>query len=832
MPKGKIPAKLKRALRDAMETIFPPAMSALLQEVSSAEPDFNRMAKIIATDPALTTTILSLVNSPYYGFSEQVQSLKRATVLLGTKEILKIALSVTFQKNLEGKFEYCDVLTYNTWRQIIWGAVSSEILAQYLSPSETESVYLASLLKDLSLLIICCLKDDEVKSFVDICYERENLISLKQGQLERERKIWGVTHPEISLALLKSWDFPLNEIMLGIAKHHDYEHLEEHSPKVQAIILGTLWAEAEFENSVTSGLFKFREMLRLILHIDDKEFIQIRHKVQTNFASLCKTLGFEAENQSNKLYFYSLPIEKIQNFYHLLHEIDIAKDAAEVARIVARHLFWLWKIKDFCLALISPITGNFIVFEFKDGRIEEIKEEEYINAVCQSSKEQCFHLDFKTENIFLGCICLREEDFSDKEGLQLYCSLFIQNYKKFYFHYLEEKSKALVLDLLPVGIVRLDKKGAILQVNDFAQNILHLKTEASGLYFDNVVKKMFGIELGDSWQDFLQKKISSFTRLYCPLAPEDSLEGKPCFNLSAYWRVLEGTEQILVILQDIQEILNLKSEIVYQQKFLKALISSMHDLVFTVDYSARILFTSPSLEQLKNKNFFAISSPCSNLGLNWGPEVLQKENTPLEIRLFITEQEHKLLEILISSIKGNQHYLIVGRDLGKIKRLEAKIRDQAVFDHLSRVFNRHQFALFLEREIKKAKRCGTSLGIIFFDLDKFKQYNDTYGHQQGDEVIRSFGLILNKYSRQGMDFPCRYGGDEFVLLVTSISKQGLETLARRIKNHFNKLYKDKISLSIGLTMLKPEDTEKTFLARADEAVYIAKRAGGNDMVWK
>ena len=163
--------------------------------------------------------------------------------------------------------------------------------------------------------------------------------------------------------------------------------------------------------------------------------------------------------------------------------------------------------------------------------------------------------------------------------------------------------------------------------------------------------------------------------------------------------------------------------------------------------------------------------------------------------------------------------------------MEQKIKVQAVFDGLTKVFNRHQFRLFLKREISRCKRMGTALGIIFFDLDKFKEYNDQYGHQEGDQALAKFGQILRQNSRKGMDYPCRYGGDEFVLLAGNMNKKSLENLATRIKDNFDQIFKKQLSLSIGLALLQENESPERLLYRADQAAYKAKKAGGDRIVW-
>ena len=98
----------------------------------------------------------------------------------------------------------------------------------------------------------------------------------------------------------------------------------------------------------------------------------------------------------------------------------------------------------------------------------------------------------------------------------------------------------------------------------------------------------------------------------------------------------------------------------------------------------------------------------------------------------------------------------------QLEESEARLREQSVRDHVSGLFNRRYLEETLERELNRAARTQTGLGIIMLDLDRFKELNDRYGHSAGDEVLRRLGELLNS-SLRFADIACRYGGDEFVL---------------------------------------------------------------------
>ena len=210
------------------------------------------------------------------------------------------------------------------------------------------------------------------------------------------------------------------------------------------------------------------------------------------------------------------------------------------------------------------------------------------------------------------------------------------------------------------------------------------------------------------------------------------------------------------------------------------------------------------------------------------------KNNPGPIEITFNEgkaRAAKTYEFITSRLnKTPPQYLVVGRDVSKIRRLEKQLKHQATFDSLTKVFNRYQFNITLTAETKKFARTGRSLGMIFFDVDNFKGFNDRYGHQAGDKVLANIGHILKQTTRKGMDIPCRYGGDEFVVLATEIAQTPLENLAKRIKESFDARYSKEMSLSIGVALLKKDETPEMFLLRADKASYTAKVQGGNALI--
>ena len=166
--------------------------------------------------------------------------------------------------------------------------------------------------------------------------------------------------------------------------------------------------------------------------------------------------------------------------------------------------------------------------------------------------------------------------------------------------------------------------------------------------------------------------------------------------------------------------------------------------------------------------------------------------------------------------------------------LRAKLENQSIQDGLTGLFNRHFMAIALERELHRAARSMTSLAVLMMDIDHFKAFNDTFGHQAGDAVLREVADCLRQEVRSE-DVICRFGGEEFVILLpetnaeTAIQRAEMVRHAvSRLRVHFKGEPLRQISLSIGVAMYPSAARDAADLIRlADQALYQAKRAGRN-----
>lgn len=168
-----------------------------------------------------------------------------------------------------------------------------------------------------------------------------------------------------------------------------------------------------------------------------------------------------------------------------------------------------------------------------------------------------------------------------------------------------------------------------------------------------------------------------------------------------------------------------------------------------------------------------------------------------------------------------------------LETTNARLKETSFKDEVTGLYNRRFFTVRLEEELSRHRRFNHPVAIVLFDLDGFKAVNDEQGHAVGDETLRDIGQILMKHSR-GINVVSRYGGDEFAILLVETSKAGARLYADRIRQIISSYpysHGKRITASFGVASLPDDDahTAEDLVRAADEALYIAKRAGKNQV---
>lgn len=315
-----------------------------------------------------------------------------------------------------------------------------------------------------------------------------------------------------------------------------------------------------------------------------------------------------------------------------------------------------------------------------------------------------------------------------------------------------------------------------------------------------------------------------------------------------------------------------------QLQLLKFFWNQTEDNIFIVELDKDNDFVLVDMNPSQEKNFnlnkqTVINKKLKNfLGVNAAKEFEDKYHRALELNESITEDErvevdgkvrywNTMVTPLHDKINDKKYVFGIAREVTELittkeklehlnNNLEEKIKEKtkklrhanrnlkklAFIDTLTNIGNRRYFLEHAHTIIALTKRLRTPLTLLYIDLDYFKKINDTHGHDFGDQILSEFGVLIKSISRES-DILCRYGGEEFILLLpfTSIFT-GIE-LAERLQqqlkeykfNHNN--ISTKITLSVGISSFDFEsDTIDSLIKKADEALYSAKNNGRNQIV--
>jgi diguanylate cyclase (GGDEF)-like protein len=222
---------------------------------------------------------------------------------------------------------------------------------------------------------------------------------------------------------------------------------------------------------------------------------------------------------------------------------------------------------------------------------------------------------------------------------------------------------------------------------------------------------------------------------------------------------------------------------------------------------------------------FALAMPLrARLGSRTSPQYVGVVSIARRGREF-SHPEEKLLEYLAAQAVVS----IENTDLHQT------VQRQAVTDELTGLWNVRHFHEVLDHEIERARRFEDSVGLAMLDIDDFKAVNDTYGHQQGDQVLAAVARVLRELSRD-IDTPARYGGEELAVVLPGSDSRGAAQLAERMREAIERLRVPRvdgagslgITASFGVASMPSSAVDKdSLIAAADGALYRAKRAGKN-----
>jgi diguanylate cyclase (GGDEF)-like protein len=291
--------------------------------------------------------------------------------------------------------------------------------------------------------------------------------------------------------------------------------------------------------------------------------------------------------------------------------------------------------------------------------------------------------------------------------------------------------------------------------------------------------------------------------------------------------------------------------------FQMRLLDNMHDAVIFVDAHLKVLRWNHGAERLTGIAGSSMGQRPWSPGLlnlhNEKGEPIAEDDCPVHGAIRSGVQSLRRLSICGRngrSIPVDTHTLAVvgddGTTFGAVLLLHdasseisleercQSLHEKATKDPLTQVANRAELDCVHEAFIRNHRQHHLPCSLLICDLDKFKQVNDTYGHQAGDDVIKSLATLLKNSCRPG-DLVARYGGEEFVMLCADCDNAGIARRAEQIRKGLSHICQPRldgrsITASFGVTEIQPGDTAETMLRRADRALLMAKAKGRNTVV--
>ncbi len=300
---------------------------------------------------------------------------------------------------------------------------------------------------------------------------------------------------------------------------------------------------------------------------------------------------------------------------------------------------------------------------------------------------------------------------------------------------------------------------------------------------------------------------------------------------------------------------------------LDSIIRTVPDIIYRLDANSRITFISDSIKQyglrpemLLGASIFDLVYPMDREKATYRINERRagvRRTKSFEIRLTTKTETNASFGIFSVSAEGlyaakrpNPTDFLgsqgIARDITQRKRVENELHEKnrqleamSNTDALTKIANRRHFDTAIERECKRLSRHQSTLSLIMCDIDYFKRFNDTYGHQAGDECLIKVAETIRAAAQRDSDCAARYGGEEFAVILPDTKMERAALIAEKMRaaienldiHHENSLVAEVVTMSFGIASLSSEESGKTcasiLIAKADEGLYEAKSVGRN-----
>jgi diguanylate cyclase (GGDEF)-like protein/PAS domain S-box-containing protein len=299
----------------------------------------------------------------------------------------------------------------------------------------------------------------------------------------------------------------------------------------------------------------------------------------------------------------------------------------------------------------------------------------------------------------------------------------------------------------------------------------------------------------------------------------------------------------------------MKSQKPPTNQFYKELLESLYDGVYFVDLERKITYWNKGAEHISGySQEQVLGSYCHNNLLQHvtenGVELCHKD-CPLkttiedgrqrESEIYLRHADGFRVPVLVrtSPIRDEKGEIIGAvevfsnnQTIMKMKRRVSKLEQTVIYDPLTQIGNRKHIEVKINSALQEYKHMRFPFGLLFIDIDHFKSVNDTFGHITGDKVLRAVANTL-RYNLRETDTCGRWGGEEFLALVFTLDREKLKAIAEKLRSLVEQTVittetgRPKVTVSIGATLVRNEDTLESLVYRADKLMYKSKSSGRN-----
>lgn len=411
-----------------------------------------------------------------------------------------------------------------------------------------------------------------------------------------------------------------------------------------------------------------------------------------------------------------------------------------------------------------------------------------------------------------------------------------------------------LIQICPEGIVCNDRDGNILLFNESAERIFGYRREevigkvnAASLYPAGIAREikinLYADDYGgrgrliDYETQILHKDRRKVPiRLCCVLLYEENKE-----------------VGVVGFFTDITARKALEQEYRESEERFRGIVESASDAIISYDEGRNIVMANPAAEamlgygreELIGMNFRRLMP--AKYGDNWEQiELYAASGDPLALSRYVelsalgkTGMEIPIqVSMAEKRIKGARVVTAIIRDISARKAMEEELRVLSITDSLTQLHNRRHFQSLAQQELERALRNKVPFSILLMDVDRFKTYNDRYGHSEGDKVLRTVGELV-RHSFRSMDTCFRFGGEEFVVLMPETRIDGAVVAAERFRAGFSQVeffpQTDTgrvvtMTVSIGIAEYRDGNSIDDLIRFADLAMYAAKNGGRNRCV--